>query len=62
MNAIYVGNSVWLGRRVMVMPGVHIGDGCIVAAGSVVTKDLLPYCVWGTSLPRSSACGKTIND
>jgi maltose O-acetyltransferase len=47
MNAIYVGNDVWLGRRVMVMPGVHIGDGCIVAAGAVVTKDLPPYCVGG---------------
>lgn len=47
MNPIYVGNDVWLGRRVMVMPGVHIGDGCIVAAGSVVTKDLPPYCVGG---------------
>lgn len=47
MNAIYVGKDVWLGRRVMVMPGVHIGDGRIVAAGSVVTKDLPPYCVCG---------------
>lgn len=31
----------------MVMPGVHIGDGCIVAAGAVVTKDLPPYSVGG---------------
>lgn len=47
MEPTFVGNDVWLGRRVMVMPGVHIGDGCIVAAGAVVTKDLPPYCVVG---------------
>lgn len=47
MNPIYVGDDVWLGRRVMVMPGVHIGNGCVVAAGAVVTKDLPPYTVAG---------------
>ncbi|MGO5361225.1 MULTISPECIES: acyltransferase [unclassified Collinsella] len=47
MNPIYIGDDVWLGRRVMVMPGVHIGNGCIVAAGAVVTKDLPPYTVAG---------------
>lgn len=47
MNPIFVGDDVWLGRRVMVMPGVHIGNGCIVAAGAVVTKDLPPYTIAG---------------
>jgi maltose O-acetyltransferase len=37
---IEVGAGVWLGARVLVMPGVTIGDSSIVAAGSVVTKDL----------------------
>jgi maltose O-acetyltransferase len=37
---IEIGAGVWLGARVLVMPGVTIGDGCLVGAGSVVTKDL----------------------
>lgn len=47
MKPTYVGNDVWLGRRAMVMPGVRIGDGCIVAAGAVVVKDLPPYSIAG---------------
>ena len=35
-----VGNDVWIGQNVTVMPGVHIGDGSIIAANSVVTKDV----------------------
>jgi len=35
-----IGRDVWLGARVTVLGGVTIGDGCIVGAGSVVTKDL----------------------
>jgi virginiamycin A acetyltransferase len=38
-----VGNDVWIGYRAMVMPGVRIGDGAIVAAGTVVSKDVPPY-------------------
>lgn len=37
---IKVGNNVWFGANVNVMPGVTIGDGCVIAAGSVVTKDI----------------------
>ena len=40
-----VGNDVWFGRNCVVMPGVKIGDGAIVAAQSVVTKDVAPYTV-----------------
>jgi len=39
---IIIGNDVWLGTRVVVTAGVTIGDGCIVGAGAVVTKDLPP--------------------
>ncbi len=42
-----IGNDVWIGRESVIMPGVHIGDGCVVAAYSVVTKDLPPYSVAG---------------
>lgn len=42
-----VGNDVWIGDRVIIMGGVKIGDGAIVAAGAVVTKDVPPYAVVG---------------
>jgi GTP-binding protein len=40
-----VGNDVWMGMEAMVMPGVTIGDGAIVAAKSVVTHDVPPYAI-----------------
>lgn len=40
-----VGNDVWIGQNVTVLPGVHIGDGAIIGAGSVVAGDIPPYCV-----------------
>lgn len=42
-----VGNDVWIGQNVTVMPGMHIGDGAIVAANSVVTKDIPAYHIAG---------------
>jgi maltose O-acetyltransferase len=42
-----IGNDVWIGRRVMAMPGVRIGDGAIIAAGAVVTKDVPDYAIVG---------------
>lgn len=42
---VVVGNDVWLGDDVFITAGVKIGDGCIVGARSVVTKDLPPYTV-----------------
>ena len=42
-----VGNDVWIGQNVTVMPGVHIGDGAIIAANSVVAKDVSAYRVAG---------------
>ena len=44
---VVIGNDVWIGRRVTILPGVHIGDGCIIAAGAVVTKDVPPYTISG---------------
>lgn len=37
---IVIGDNCWLGANVSIMPGVTIGDGCVIAAGSVVTKDI----------------------
>ena len=42
-----VGNDVWFGQNVTVLPGVHIGDGAIIAANSVVASHIPPYCVAG---------------
>lgn len=42
---VIVGNDVWIGRNVVVMPGVKIGTGSIVAAGAIVTKDVPSYSI-----------------
>lgn len=42
---VYIGNDVWIGDRVTILPGVHIGDGCVIGAGAVVTRDIPPYTV-----------------
>lgn len=44
-EAVVIENDVWLGDRVTVLKGVRIGRGSVVAAGSVVTKDVEPYTV-----------------
>lgn len=47
-----VGNDVWIGRRVTIMPGVRIGDGAIISAEAVVVKDVDPYTVVGGNPAR----------
>lgn len=42
-----VGNDVWFGHESMIMPGVKIGDGAIIGARAVVTKDVPPYAIVG---------------
>lgn len=45
--ATKIGNDVWIGERVIVLDGVTIGDGAIIAAGSVVTKDVPAFAIVG---------------
>lgn len=40
-----IGNDVWIGDSALLMEGVHIGNGAVVAAGAVVTKDVPPYAI-----------------
>jgi len=42
-----IGNDVWIGENVLIIGGVKIGDGAIIAAGSVVTKDISDYTIVG---------------
>ena len=45
-------DAVWIGMRAMVMPGVRLGEGAVIAAGSVVTKDVPPYAIVGGNLAK----------
>ena len=47
-----VGNDVWIGYEAMLMPGVRVGDGSIVAARSVVTSDVEPFTIVGGNPAR----------
>lgn len=47
-----IGNDVWIGRESIIMPGVSIGDGAIIAAYSVVVKDVPAYAVYGGNPAR----------
>ena len=42
-----IGNDVWIGINAIIMRGVKIGDGAVIAAGAVVTKDVAPYSIVG---------------
>lgn len=42
-----IGNDIWIGTRAIIMPGIKIGDGVIIGAGSVVTKDVPDYAIIG---------------
>lgn len=46
-KAISIGNGVWIGGRAVINPGVTIGDGAIIASGSVVTKDVPDFTLVG---------------
>lgn len=44
---VIIGNDVWIGANCTIVAGVKIGEGAVIAAGSVVTKDVLPYTIVG---------------
>ena len=46
-SSVKIGNDVWIGARAIILGGVNIGDGAIVAAGAVVTKDVPAYAIVG---------------
>ena len=44
---VIIGSDVWIGSNAVILKGIKIGDGAIVAAGAVVTKDVAPYTIVG---------------
>lgn len=66
---VSVGSNVWIGDAVIVLPGVNVGDGSVVAAGSVVTRNVEPYTIvagnparvirsrWKAEYSAMSECG-----
>ena len=44
---IVIGNDVWIGYEAVILSGVHIGDGAIIGARAVVTRDVEPYTIMG---------------
>jgi len=51
-KAVTVGDFVWCGANVTLLPGVNIGEGAVIGAGSVVTKDIPAYAVAGGNPAR----------
>jgi maltose O-acetyltransferase len=49
---VRIEDDVWIGARAMIMPGITIGKGAIVAAGAIVTKDVPPYAICGGNPAR----------
>ncbi len=47
LPCVEIGNDVWIGARVVILDGVKIGDGSIIAAGAIVTSDVAPYSIVG---------------
>lgn len=49
---VTIADDVWIGGRVIILPGVNIGEGAIVGAGAVVTKNVPPYAIVGGNPAR----------
>ncbi len=47
LNETIIGKDVWIGAFSIIMTGIKIGDGAIIAAGSIVTKDVEAYAIYG---------------
>ncbi len=60
-ESITVGDHVWIGGRSVILQGVTLGEGAIVAAGSVVTKDVEPYTVVG-GIPARKIKDRNVTD
>lgn len=62
VQPIVIEDDVWIGSRSLIMKGIRIGHGAIIAAGSVVTKDVPPFEIWGGNPARFLRSRLTAND
>jgi len=46
-SPVFIEDDVWIGARCVILPGVRIGEGAVIAAGSVVTKNVPPFAIVG---------------
>jgi len=46
-NPVYIGNDVWIGSNAILLQGVSVGNGAVIAAGTVVTGSITEYSVFG---------------
>jgi len=46
-SPVKIGDDVWIASRITILPGVEIGEGAVIAAGAVVTKNVAPYTIVG---------------
>ena len=46
-GSVHIDDRVWIGVRAIILPGVHIGEGAVIAAGSLVNKDVAPFTIVG---------------
>lgn len=47
LQPVKIGNDVWIGSNAVILQGCCVGDGAVIAAGAVVTKDVPPFSIWG---------------
>lgn len=52
LKKIKIGKGVWIGQNVNILPGIFIGDGAIIAMGTTVSKDVLPYTIVASSTQK----------
>lgn len=58
---VKIGNDVWIGENVLLLGGISIGDGAVIAAGSLVSKDVEPYSIQG-GIPAKEISKRFSND
>lgn len=51
-DPVIIGNDVWIANGAMILPGVNVGTGAVIAGGAVVTKDVPPYAIVGGNPAR----------
>lgn len=56
---VTIGNRVWLGARTIILPGITVGDGAVIASGAVVTTDVEPFSIYGGIPARKIATRNT---